>query len=419
MARRSTGNTNLLDLIERAARIRISRGDIASQRGSFAIGSAALENSTLTRSSIAAISTEAEPQNARELEIANLGVLYDFAVSNVEQTLRTSERRLNLTPALIQEAHGIGLEQIAHDAGRYRTTATVVVGSDHVSPKPDEIPHLVDEYCDYINRKWGSASALHLAAYALWRLLWIHPFADGNGRVARTLSYIILSVKLGTVLPGTPTLPALIAQNRDDYYLALEAADKAYKLGSINVDRVEAFLLRLLELQLNNIAALPEDAEARLEAAIENRILRISSELRLKIYGSLEPEHQLWSRGAYLTLQVSDYESLMQARVRQGLYGDPFPGLLSPRKSEATTVFENEPNLHFLSGVRLHRGEGGALYLPPDVGLILSSVHFSDQTNQYFTPGTLYCIRLGPRTTIENCDELLDLLIARHIKVMS
>ena len=247
-----------------------------------------------------------------------------------------------------------------------------------------------------------------------------YPFADGNGRVARTLSYLILSAKLGAVLPGTPTLPALIAQNRDSYYSALEAADKAYKLGSINVDRVEMLLSRLLELQLNNVAALPEDTEARLEAAIENRISRISSELRTKMYGSLEPEHELWSRGAYLTLQVCGYEALIQARERQRQRGNPFPGLLSHRVSDAYITLPSEPNvICFLSEVELRDGKNSPMYLPADVGLILTSVHFNDRVNQYSVPGTLYYIRLGPRTTIENCDELFDLLIARHVKVMS
>lgn len=72
-----------------------------------------------------------------------------------------------------------------------------------------------------------------------------------------------------------------------------------------------------------------------------------------------------------------------------------------------------------MHGVELHDESGGALYLPPDAGLILSSVQISGRQSPYSIVGAVYCIRFGPRATIENCDELFDLLIARHIRLMS
>jgi hypothetical protein len=56
--------------------------------------------------------------------------------------------------------------------------------------------------CEYINENWKK-SAVHLAAYVLWKMNWIHPFADGNGRTARAVSYVVLSIKLDSLLPGT------------------------------------------------------------------------------------------------------------------------------------------------------------------------------------------------------------------------
>jgi hypothetical protein len=44
----------------------------------------------------------------------------------------------------------------------------------------------------------------------MWSMNWIHPFFGGNGRTARALSYLVLSVKLGFVRPGTKTIPELI-----------------------------------------------------------------------------------------------------------------------------------------------------------------------------------------------------------------
>jgi Fic family protein len=70
-------------------------------------------------------------------------------------------------------------------------------------------------------------SAVHLSAYTMWRLNWIHPFSDGNGRTSRIFSYILLSVKFGQYIPETMTIPDQIVANRKPYFEALESADKS------------------------------------------------------------------------------------------------------------------------------------------------------------------------------------------------
>jgi Fic family protein len=111
---------------------------------------------------------------------------------------------------------------------------------------PEETEHL----CDYVNDNWSTKSALHLSAYVLWRLNWIHPFADGNGRTARTVSCVILSVKLDGLLPGIPTIPDQIASDKSPYYLALEAADGVWRATSeVDVSTLEAMLEGMLAKQ--------------------------------------------------------------------------------------------------------------------------------------------------------------------------
>ena len=75
--------------------------------------------------------------------------------------------------------------------------------------------------CDYINNHWNDMSAVHLCAYVLWKLNWIYPFSDGNGRTARAVAYVVLSIKLDSLLPGAPTIPEQIAGNKTPYYKAL------------------------------------------------------------------------------------------------------------------------------------------------------------------------------------------------------
>ncbi|HEU4518615.1 MAG TPA: Fic family protein, partial [Microvirga sp.] len=115
------------------------------------------------------------------------------------------------------------------------------------------VPELLEELCDYINDRWEDSSAIHLAAYAMWRLNWIHPFADGNGRTSRVLSFVVLSVRLGAVLPGTPTLPELIVDHRASYEDALDQADAAWKEGAVDVTAMERLLESLLRRQLARV----------------------------------------------------------------------------------------------------------------------------------------------------------------------
>jgi Fic family protein len=83
---------------------------------------------------------------------------------------------------------------------------------------------------------------------------WIHPFADGNGRTARAVSYVVLSIKLDSLLPGTPTIPEQIASNKDPYYKALEDADKAWASKKIDVSALEGLVGDMLARQLLNAA---------------------------------------------------------------------------------------------------------------------------------------------------------------------
>lgn len=111
---------------------------------------------------------------------------------------------------------------------------------------------------DKLNVDRETTSALDRAAYALWRFNWIHPFAGGNGRSARALSYLVICVDMGLVPPGLPQLPTLIYERRRDYVEALRAAD-ASERDSGNPD-------------LSLMRALMEDAITRQLASAISRL---------------------------------------------------------------------------------------------------------------------------------------------------
>jgi Fic family protein len=108
--------------------------------------------------------------------------------------------------------------------------------------------------CEYVNDNLHIKNAFHLASYVMWRHNWIHPFVDGNGRTSRVLSYIVLSICAGYVLPGTPTIPEQIQEDRAEYFKALEAADSVWREEQrIDVSEMEKMLTNMLAKQLLSV----------------------------------------------------------------------------------------------------------------------------------------------------------------------
>ena len=67
----------------------------------------------------------------------------------------------------------------------------------HLPPSPGAVPRFLNEY-QRIYAKLGPAAAVRAIAPAHHRLLWIHPFVDGNGRVARLVAHAVLLEALDT-----------------------------------------------------------------------------------------------------------------------------------------------------------------------------------------------------------------------------
>lgn len=93
------------------------------------------------------------------------------------------------------------------------------------------------------------------AAYGLWRLNWIHPFIEGNGRTARAVCYYLLCTRAGGLLPGRKIVPERIRENRAPYYAALQAADRAWAQGHLDCSELENYLIGLVRDQLNDVGA--------------------------------------------------------------------------------------------------------------------------------------------------------------------
>jgi Fic family protein len=92
-----------------------------------------------------------------------------------------------------------------------------------------------------------------LPAYALWRMNWIHPFVEGNGRTARAACYYLICLRNGGLLPGRKIVPERIRENRKPYYEALAEADMHWADGHFNVSALASYLQGLLKAQLADI----------------------------------------------------------------------------------------------------------------------------------------------------------------------
>ncbi len=194
---------------------------------------------------------EDDPVFFRFITDANLLRQFDYLKQAVQVALKDPSSFM-LDHDLICQLNSFGVTNLCESAGRYRHQAIWIRNSPHVPPNWEKVPDHMADFLRYLREAWSTASPTHLAAYALWRINWIHPFVEGNGRTARALCYLILCVKHGLWLPGVTTIPKLIRANLSPYYEALRGCDKGSdERGRIDISPLEGYLDGLLAQQLS------------------------------------------------------------------------------------------------------------------------------------------------------------------------
>ena len=144
----------------------------------------------------------------------------------------------------------VAVANIAQFGGRYREEPIYV--GNHWPPHFKEVPNHMDRFFSLVHENWTTIDhPTFLAAYALWRLNWIHPFVEGNGRTARAAYYYLICMKQGRLLQGKKIVPERIRENRQQYYDALSAADRAWDNGQLDVTQLANYLAELLKAQLS------------------------------------------------------------------------------------------------------------------------------------------------------------------------
>jgi len=93
----------------------------------------------------------------------------------------------------ILEIHKAIMSGIISSAGEYRRGDVQIVGASFTPPPSHMVKNLVaKDLVRFVNDNPGELRPIELAAHVHYYLAWIHPFDDGNGRMARLLMNLIL-----------------------------------------------------------------------------------------------------------------------------------------------------------------------------------------------------------------------------------
>lgn len=154
----------------------------------------------------------------------------------------------------------------------------VIVGQ-HVAISPGALPNFIQRFEDGYS-KLGKVDTIIASASAHHRLLWIHPFLDGNGRVARMMSYAIQREVMDT--GGLWSIARGLARNVKDYKAHLASCDEPRQgdydgRGNLSEERLAKFTAFFLKTCIDQVEFMegliePAKLRARIQRWVEVEI---------------------------------------------------------------------------------------------------------------------------------------------------
>jgi len=130
----------------------------------------------------------------------------------------------------------------------------------HVPISPGAVPRFLGQF-ERVYSGLGKAETIIAAAAAHHRLLWVHPFLDGNGRVARLMSYAMLLEALDT--GGVWSIARGLARNAQSYKGHLAQCDLPRRndldgRGNLSEEELASFTRFFLETCLDQVKFMEE-----------------------------------------------------------------------------------------------------------------------------------------------------------------
>jgi Fic family protein/molecular chaperone DnaK (HSP70) len=200
--------------------------------------------------------------------------------------------------------------------GQFRKGNVKIGQTTFVPPEGSHVDGLMEEMCrSFDSEDFNGYSPIYQAVYAHARFVSIHPFQDGNGRLARLVAnYFLWRANMPSIM--------LPWENRERYYDALEECNSFETSNRGNLTDLATLFCDLFEDALNNVEALqianrqgvktdtprPDDPVVRAPLSKSNRLTnllnRISDSRRA---ANLEAQYDVWK---------SSFEALL-ADVRE------------------------------------------------------------------------------------------------------
>lgn len=190
----------------------------------------------------------------------------------------------------IKQLHKILLSYSSKDErhrGEYKTLANSVAAFDAEGKEigiifetatPFETPQLMRELIQETREQLEDKFIHPLIMIGLFvvHFLAIHPFQDGNGRMSRALTTLLL-LKNGYLYVPYSSMESIIEENKASYYKALRNSQKTFKTDDVNYDYWLNFFLRTVQKQVVRLKQKMNQAPATLPLT-ETKIMNLFDE---------------------------------------------------------------------------------------------------------------------------------------------
>jgi len=210
-----------------------------------------IEGNTLTLQETKMIIEDGMTIKGKSLREHFEAVNHQDAIEYVESLVAKSHF---LRASDVLDVHGLVLLRIEKEfAGRYRNAGVRIAGANFVPPNALKVDVLMEDLIHWVNAENNPLNIIIKASIFHHRLVWIHPFFDGNGRTTRLIFNLLL------MKAGFP--PAIILKNdRKKYYDALNKANRGdyAKLLLLVIQALE----RSLDIYLGNLTNTYEDYQS-------------------------------------------------------------------------------------------------------------------------------------------------------------
>ena len=225
--------------------------------------------------------------------------------AKVMELVFSSWQDIALTENHIKQLHRDLLSHSEKDAwhrGSYKTSTNSVVAFDEngkqlgvvfETAKPFNTPRLMTELVTWFNEERGSGRVHPLLLIGIWAVVFleIHPFQDGNGRLSRVLTTLLL-LQSGYAYVPYSSLESVVEQSKEAYYLALRQTQGTIRTEATNWQPWLLFFLRALAEQVRRLnrkiereklvlATLPELSLQIVEFAREHGRVTMGDAIRL------------------------------------------------------------------------------------------------------------------------------------------